>query len=224
MRQTAASVRNEGFTKWDLLIIIAVLGVLAALLLSALAKARAKAQRISCIGRLKQIGLAFRVWSYEHGEKFPWAVSITNARPGTLEFAESSQTWRHFQIISNELTLPKLLACPSDTRQRVASWQEFTSNKHLSYFAGLDADETTPQTILSGDRNLNGAVQPTNGILRLTATTPVEWTKEIHKSHGNVGLADASVQQLSTRLLNKQIESALSSSTNSPVLRLALPE
>ena len=209
----------------EVLMVLSVLSILFFLLILRRSGSRVKASRIACVNNLKQVGLAFRIWSNENGEKFPWAVAASATKSGgTLEFTESAETWRHFRILSNELSSPKVLVCPKDSRPRATSWDEFTSNKHLSYFAGLDADETRPQTILSGDRNLKSTVPLTNGVLRLTTGTHVEWTDAIHQSQGNIALGDGSAQQLTTSNLRKQIEAALSTQTNQPVIRLAIPE
>src|SRR5512134_839441 len=102
-----ASGGEIGFTKWDLLIVVVVvLGLLAALLLPALAKAKARSKRISCVCNLKQIGLALRMWSKEGGERFPWQIGV--AAGGTGELLEQGDAFRHFLAVSNELTSPKV--------------------------------------------------------------------------------------------------------------------
>ena len=101
-----------------------------------------------------------------------------------------------FRVMSNELDVPAILICPQDTKHVSATNFDALENSNISYFVGLDATDTQPQTLLSGDDNLivNGtSVQP--GILLLHTNDSVTWTKDRHQGSGNILLADGSVQQ-----------------------------
>src|SRR5580765_4044741 len=113
----SSETKAQAFTLLELLIVIALLIVLAALLFPTLRHARPSPNRfgIQCVNNLRQVGLAFRVWQSDHDEKFPMQVSVTNG--GAMEFVGGPEMFRCFEVMSNELCTPKILYCPRESDQ-----------------------------------------------------------------------------------------------------------
>ena len=240
---------KTAFTLIELLVVIAIIAILAAMLLPALAAAKKKAQKISCVNNLKQIGLAFRIWSGDNGDKYPMTVSSSagGAQEYLYTIANGLPTGKPsiancpvvaFQVMSNELSTPKICFCPSDNIHTAGngyatnfSDADFLSTKaagvddpitKVSYFINGDATEKDPQIILIGDGSIaNGtagssAAAPTPSFAAMQQLQPAlanswAWTTDFHSKSGNLLLSDGSVQQVSINGLR----TVLQNSTNS---------
>ena len=71
--------RRPGFTLFELLAVIATIGILAAILLPALARSRETARRASCLANLAQLGMVLKMYAEEHDRNLPWSGGGGNA-------------------------------------------------------------------------------------------------------------------------------------------------
>ena len=78
--------RRAGFTLIELLVVIAIIAILAALLLPALAKAKAKAQRTSCLSNCRQVGIALLMYDSDNG-KIPYQAGHNETYDFNNQFA-----------------------------------------------------------------------------------------------------------------------------------------
>jgi hypothetical protein len=128
---------------------------LPALLLPALAAAKHNAQAITCSDQMKCIGLSFRTWAIDNDGNFPFNLSTNQG--GTMEFSalgidgSDSSAARIFQVMSNELSTPKILVCPADSKRQPALDFRSLQSANVSYrvYSSTNVKETNPQEILA---------------------------------------------------------------------------
>jgi prepilin-type N-terminal cleavage/methylation domain-containing protein/prepilin-type processing-associated H-X9-DG protein len=149
-RRTAGATRRPilAFTLIELLVTVAIIGILASLLLTALAAAKEKAWRAQCLNNLKQVGIAVEVYAQDHGGRLPGP-----SWQGMYENYDNLITNRLTYYIATYLGLPAptvtpqaamILRCPSASHR----WR--------------NADSGTPEMALSRPLSFIATVEVTN--------------------------------------------------------------
>jgi hypothetical protein len=154
---------------------------------------------------MKQIGLAFTTWSFDNNYRFPMQVSVANG--GTMELVASGVVYPHFQVISNELSTPRILLCPNDEKRSYAT--NFTvdlTDRNVSYFVNMDAINRDGSSLLSGDRNITNTARAGSRLVSLTKADTIAWTKEIHVERGHLGFGDGRVDSFSNGSVSDAIK------------------
>jgi prepilin-type N-terminal cleavage/methylation domain-containing protein len=131
---------QAAFTLIEMLVVIAVIGIVAALLLPALGQAKERAQAIVCLNNTKQLALAWHVYADDHEDRLPYNLGMNGTSFRTnLNWVNNVMTWDLSPDNTNAATLTQaglgpyvsgntaIYQCPSDhalsSIQRAAGWQ-----------------------------------------------------------------------------------------------------
>jgi prepilin-type processing-associated H-X9-DG protein len=125
----------------ELLVVVAVIGVLAGLLMPALGRAKEAGRATACLGHLRQVGLALQMYVDDHGQRLPvmrdrvppeGGDGATNLPPVLTDALPSPDL-----VLSNYVGDVRVLRCPSD-RLKVfeATGSSYSWNSLLNGQAG----------------------------------------------------------------------------------------
>lgn len=172
---------QAAFTLVELLVVIAVIGILGSLLLPALAKAKGKAHETKCLNNLKQLGLSTLLYSQDHQGLVQIDAPL---EPGI--------TWATVLSTNQALTAFDLFVCPSYSPKRFTNW-----------FKTYGVRQDPPPEVAQGDfkefLKVEAITRPTD-YLHLADTTSrgrqgigaeqyyffrVDSEKQVHARHGS---------------------------------------
>ncbi len=115
-------VYRRAFTLIELLIVIAIIAILAAILFPVFAQAREKARQATCTSNMKQIGLAILMYATDYDEMLPWGASNSGAVTTTWydlaePYVKVGASGFGFQVAGG--VQRPFYACPSFANQEV---------------------------------------------------------------------------------------------------------
>ena len=185
---------HSGFTLIELLVVIAIIAILAAMLLPALASAKARALRIQCSSDMRPLGMGFSLFAGDHGDMLPPAGWSGAA------YQLSWDSWINKYIGSHmsdaDLSVgamftgdpPKTLVCPADNFTKV-NWMggnnPFVAKRSYSMVGvgpNWQSDYQVPTTSPLPDLNKAGRLSV--GIYWADSTSPAQpnWDAKGYRS------------------------------------------
>ena len=148
-----------------------VIALLASMMLPALAKAKAKANRIKCVNNLKNINMAHMSFAQDNAERYPWQLSgpgMENHFGSNSDMAQTAGGVFGLAAMKSELMMPKILVSPCDPERMMDNeiiqmdWSSYDTKagdpipgNGISYVLCEGADTQRPSTILLTTRNLS---------------------------------------------------------------------
>lgn len=139
-----SSVRSSiaGFTLTELLVVVAIIGVLMSLLAPLASTVRESARRLECGGRLRQLGMAALAYAADDGKCLPGGGPYNNPAQGRC-FDQNSMAYRglldYLEFSADARWQARFFTCPSNPTKGA-----FGADIHYLYYPGGGVDKRIP--------------------------------------------------------------------------------
>ncbi|MFA6960820.1 MAG: prepilin-type N-terminal cleavage/methylation domain-containing protein [Opitutaceae bacterium] len=148
--------KKRAFTLVELLAVLAVIGILAAILIPVVGRVRSSARSTQCVSNLRQIGVALRLFAADHKNHLPVSYNLTNTADNNWWYHLNPYTGEQPMKLAwtgaasvREISLSGIYHCPETDPTDADNVAMFPSNGWVSYKmnARFRTADTSPQKV-----------------------------------------------------------------------------
>lgn len=146
----------SAFTRLELVVVVLLILILVVLIGARLPRQKDRADRIKCVGHLKAIGLAFKVFANDHNDRYPFALEtnrvVDGVDLGNAFVGGPNRAYAQFLALSNELGTPMVLWCRGNRLKKNSRASDWSTTSGQGYLADPGVTRRT------------GTTHPTSGL------------------------------------------------------------
>ncbi len=133
---------NHGFTLIELLVVIAIIAILAAILFPVFARAREKARQSSCLNNVKQLSLAFHMYTQDHDETMPGYIIYT-PEPTYRQYCRDTGDYLYWMdVLYPYVKNDQVYVCPTVAQDATRAWGGYGWNVYGAGYCLNHPDRT----------------------------------------------------------------------------------
>ena len=198
MRLSKPFQRCAGYTLTEVLVVCAIIGILASMMIPSVTKVIQNGRRTRCTGNLRQVSIILHSYANEHFDRYPHQVS--RAQGGDQEDNEVVPVVEGvlalhpgvFKVMAGDFRTPQVLVCPV-TKFWIPRVQD-AAVTNTSYAVNLHARHGEATVPLLADANLPRQWKELRSFPKTAATVDLGFTFERHQGLCNISFGDSHVE------------------------------